>query len=78
MTNHALPKTKFIPTCSIERDIHASLVEDFGIGCDLSEVELFQIEDSVQAALTAAGRGGYEETREQAERIASRIDGMVL
>jgi hypothetical protein len=71
-------RTKFVPTCSIERTIHAHLVADFGAGADLSDVTLADIEDSIIIALMDAGRGGVEECREQAERLAARVDGMVL
>lgn len=91
MTNHTTPterfaaqraaqpaRTKFVPVSSIDRTIHANLVRDFGADADLNEVTLAEIEDSIIIALMDAGRGGVEECRENAERIAARINGMVL
>lgn len=67
----------FIPLTSIDRTIHTALTQAFGVRADLNLQPLVAIQDTIVDALLDAGRG-LDEANESAQRLAARIEGMVL
>ena len=71
------PATDVLTAKSIDRNIYAALVNEFGKGTNLSDVLLADIEDVIINVILTAGRG-QDEAYETAERVAARLDGRVL
>jgi len=70
-----MPTTNLPRATAIDGAIHRALRDEFGPDFDLSNVLLHEIEDVIVSTLMAAGRGDYEECIDQAQDIATRLDG---